>query len=169
MLAALVLAKTGVDLEFFCCSVLFLGELLYHIKSSKDGVKHMFHSIRSAMDKVGIAVTSLCAIHCIMLPVLLPVLPLLGLTSTHNHAFERIILLITMVLGFITIFAGFHRYHRKLYPFYSLFIGGFIYWQKDLLGHEYEHYVLIVGASFVVLAHILNLRLCNQCHSCENH
>ncbi len=129
----------------------------------------MFHGIRTAMDKVGIAVTSLCAIHCIMLPVLLPILPLLGLTSTHNHAFERIILLITMVLGFITLFAGFHRYHRKLYPFYSLFLGGFIYWQKDLLGHEYEHAVLVVGASFVVLAHILNLRLCNQCHQCENH
>ena len=77
----------------------------------------MFDNIRHTLDKVGIAVTSLCAIHCIMLPVLLPILPLLGLTWVHNHAFERIILLITMVLGFITLFAGFHRYHRKLYPF----------------------------------------------------
>jgi len=132
----------------------------------------MFENIRHTLDKVGIAVTSLCAIHCIMLPVLLPLLPLLpllGLTSVHNHALERIVLLVTMVLGFITIFAGFHRYHRKLYPFYSLFLGGFIYWQKDLLGHEYEHYVLIVGAAFVVFAHVLNIRLCNQCHSCESH
>ncbi len=129
----------------------------------------MLSNIRNTLDKVGIAVTSLCAIHCIMLPVLLPVLPLLGLSSVHNHAFERIVLLITMVLGFITIFAGFHRYHRKLYPFYSLFLGGFIYWQKDSLGHEYEHYILIVGAAFVVLAHVLNMRLCNQCHSCDKH
>lgn len=129
----------------------------------------MLERIRNTLDKVGIAITSLCAIHCIMLPVLLPLLPLMGLTVAHNHAFERIILLITMVLGFITLFAGFHRYHRKLYPFYSLFIGGFIYWQKDLFGPAYEHYILIVGASFVVLAHLLNLRLCNHCHSCESH
>lgn len=133
------------------------------------GVADMFDQIRSALDKVGIALTSLCAIHCILLPVLLPLLPLVGLTATHNHALERTLLLITMVLGFITLFVGFHKYHRKLYPFYSLFLGGFIYWQKDLLGHEYEHYVLIVGAAFVVLAHVLNLRLCNHCHSCETH
>ena len=94
----------------------------------------MFDNIRHTLDKVGIAVTSLCAIHCIMLPVLLPVLPLLGLTSVHNHAFERIILLITMVLGFITLFAGFHRYHRKLYPFYSLFLGGLSTGKKTCSG-----------------------------------
>ncbi|HAT42208.1 MAG TPA: MerC protein [Rheinheimera sp.] len=129
----------------------------------------MIDRIRNTLDKVGIAITSLCAIHCIMLPVLLPLLPLMGLSAVHNHAFERIILLITMVLGFVTLFAGFHRYHRKLYPFYSLFLGGFIYWQKDAVGPQYEHFVLIIGASLVVLAHVLNLRLCNQCHSCESH
>lgn len=125
-------------------------------------------TVRSMFDKVGITVTSLCAIHCIMLPVILPVLPLLGLSVVHNHAFERIVLLITMVLGFITLFIGFHRYHRKLYPFYSLFLGGFIYWQKDAWGPELEHVVLVVGASLVVLAHIMNMRLCNSCHSCED-
>jgi phosphoglycerol transferase MdoB-like AlkP superfamily enzyme len=134
-----------------------------------DEVCAVFDKIRYALDKFGIAITSLCAIHCILLPVLLPVLPLLGLTATHNHAFERVILLITMVLGFITIFAGFHRYHRKIYPFYALFLGGFIYWQKDVFGHEYEHFILMIGASLVVFAHVLNIRLCNQCHSCESH
>lgn len=128
----------------------------------------MLASFRSIFDKVGITVTSLCAIHCIMLPVLLPVLPLLGLSAMHNHAFENIVLLTTMVLGFITLFIGFHRYHRKLYPFYSLFLGGFIYWQKDAWGTEHEHIILIIGASLVVLAHLMNMRLCNQCNSCED-
>lgn len=125
-------------------------------------------TFRNVFDKIGITVTSLCAIHCIMLPVILPVLPLLGLSAAHNHAFERIVLLVTMVLGFITLFIGFQRYHRKLYPFYSLFLGGFIYWQKDVWGHQYEHAVLMVGAAFVILAHIMNMRLCNHCHSCED-
>lgn len=157
--------------KIFATAVFIRSDLLYHLISflAAAAGTRMFDQIRHTLDKVGIAVTSLCAIHCIMLPVLLPVLPLLGLTSVHNHALERIVLLVTMVLGFITLFAGFHRYHRKLYPFYSLFLGGFIYWQKDLLGHEYEHFVLIVGAAFVVLAHILNIRLCNHCHSCESH
>ena len=86
----------------------------------------------------------------------------------HNHAFENIVLLTTMVLGFITLFIGFHRYHRKLYPFYSLFLGGFIYWQKAAWGAEYEHTILIIGAILVVLAHVMNMRLCNQCTSCDD-
>lgn len=123
--------------------------------------------VRDFFDKVGITITSLCAIHCIMVPVLLPVLPLIGLTAMHNHALEGIVLLISMVLGFITLFIGFHRYHRKLYPFYSLFLGCFIYWQKDAFSSEYEHLIIIIGAALVVLAHILNIRLCNHCHECE--
>ncbi len=122
---------------------------------------------RVLFDKVGITVTSLCAIHCILLPVLLPLLPLLGLTVSHNHAFERLMLLFTMVLGFVALFIGFHRYHRKLYPFYSLFLGVFIYWQRDVWGHQYEHVVLVIGASLVVLAHVMNMRLCSQCESCD--
>nr|WP_301004003.1 MerC domain-containing protein [Arsukibacterium sp.] len=143
--------------------------MLYYIvlPVSTQQVYIVLAKARVLFDKVGITVTSLCAIHCIMLPVLLPVLPLLGLTVNHNHAFERAMLLFTMVLGFVALFIGFHRYHRKLYPFYSLFLGGFIYWQRDVWGHEYEHAVLIVGASLVVLAHVMNMRLCSQCDSCE--
>lgn len=129
----------------------------------------MLATVRNLFDKVGITVTSLCAIHCIMLPVLLPVFPLLGLTAMHNHALERTVLLVTMLLGFITLFIGFQRYHRKLYPFYSLFLGGFIYWQKDVAGAQYEHLILIIGATLVVLAHIMNMRLCNRCHDCDDH
>jgi phosphoglycerol transferase MdoB-like AlkP superfamily enzyme len=145
--------------------------LLYYLVSlfSAVRVSHVLATVRNVFDKVGITVTSLCAIHCIMLPIILPVLPLLGLSVGHNHAFERVMLLVTIVLGFIALFIGFHRYHRKLYPFYSLFLGVFIYWQRDVWGHEYEHAVLIVGASLVVLAHVMNMRLCNSCKSCHDH
>lgn len=145
--------------------------LLYYLVSlfAAARVIDVLATVRNVFDKVGITVTSLCAIHCIMLPIILPVLPLLGLSVSHNHAFERVMLLVTIVLGFIALFIGFHRYHRKLYPFYSLFLGVFIYWQRDVWGHEYEHAVLIVGASLVVLAHVMNMRLCNSCKSCDDH
>jgi hypothetical protein len=61
----------------------------------------MFENIRHTLDKVGIAVTSLCAIHCIMLPVLLPVLPLLGLTAVHNLALELFVFMLSMLFCFI--------------------------------------------------------------------
>ncbi|MEN3160201.1 MerC domain-containing protein [Alkalimonas sp. NCh-2] len=122
---------------------------------------------RNVLDKAGIALTSLCAVHCIVLPVLLPVLPLLGASFLADESFERAVLLLTMVLGFIALFSGFHRYHRKLYPFYSLFLGGFIYWHKDIFGHHWEPAVLTIGAAFVVLAHVMNMRLCQRCSGCK--
>ncbi|GHG65829.1 hypothetical protein GCM10010919_13470 [Alishewanella longhuensis] len=142
--------------------------ILYRLLFMRFEVSAVIAKARLLFDKFGIMITSLCAIHCILLPVILPVLPLLGLNAAHNHAFEGFVLLFTMVLGFITLFIGFHRYHRKLYPFYALFLGGFIYWQRDVWGHEYEHFVLIVGAVLVVGAHIMNMRLCNQCNGCES-
>ncbi|MER2494125.1 MerC domain-containing protein [Catenovulum sediminis] len=118
------------------------------------------------LDKFGVAATSLCAVHCIFLPVLLPLLPIMGLGFVGEEAFEHTVLLITMAIGFIAIFSGFHRYHRKLYPFYSLALGGVVYASKDLLGEAAHPYVIAIGASLIVLAHIMNIRLCRSCKSC---
>lgn len=118
------------------------------------------------LDKLGVTATSLCALHCIFLPVLLPVLPLLGLSVVAEEAFEHFVLVASMVVGFIAIFSGFHRYHRKLYPFYSLALGGFVYASKDLLGETYEPVIVTVGAVLIIFAHILNIRLCRSCQSC---
>lgn len=123
---------------------------------------------RSLLDKAGIALTSLCAVHCILLPVLLPVIPLLGASFLADESFERAALFLTMVLGFVALFSGFHRYHRKLYPFYSLFLGGFIYWHKDSFGHHWEPAVLTIGAVFVIVAHVMNMRLCQRCTDCKS-
>ncbi|EWH08447.1 MerC-like membrane protein [Catenovulum agarivorans DS-2] len=118
------------------------------------------------LDKVGVAATSLCALHCIFLPVLLPLLPLLGLSVVAEETFEHFVLAASMLIGFIALFTGFHRYHRKLYPFYSLALGGFVYASKDVLGEAYEPLVVTVGAILIILAHILNMRLCKSCRSC---
>ncbi len=122
---------------------------------------------RNRLDKFGIALTSLCALHCIFLPVLLPVLPLLGLSFLADHAFEQVVLLLTFVVGAIALFTGFHKYHRKLYPFYSLAIGIMIYANRDFLGEGLEPIVLTIGSALIVLAHVMNVRLCKSCKSCE--
>ena len=118
------------------------------------------------LDKLGITATSLCALHCILLPIILPMLPLLGLSFLADHGWEHVFLLITAAMGTIALFSGFHRYHKKLYPFYSLALGGLIYAFKDVLGAEYEPAIITIGASLIVLAHIMNIKLCKSCKTC---
>ena len=120
------------------------------------------------LDRLGITATSLCALHCIFLPVLLPALPLLGLSFLADHAWEHIFLVITGILGTFALFSGFKKYHKRLYPFYLLFLGIVIYWIKHDFSEALEPYFIIVGASLIVAAHIINLKLCNNCKQCAD-
>ena len=120
------------------------------------------------LDKIGITATSLCALHCILLPILLPFLPLLGLSFLADHAWEHVFLLMTAALGSIALFTGFKRYHKRLYPLYLLFLGVIIYWIKHDFSETLEPVFIVVGASLIVAAHIINLKLCNSCRECSS-
>lgn len=123
--------------------------------------------VNNLLDRIGISATSLCAIHCLLLPIMLPALPVLGLEVLADDLVERSYLLATVILGFFALYSGFKRYHRKMYPFYLLALGGLIYWYKHDLDTQLQSIAVIVGASLVVVAHIINIRLCNQCRRCE--
>lgn len=118
------------------------------------------------LDRIGITATSLCALHCILLPVILPALPLLGLSFLADHTWEHVFLIFTAILGSVALFSGFKRYHRKLYPFYLLFLGVGIYWIKHDFSEDLEVYFIVIGASLIVAAHFINLKLCNSCKEC---
>jgi len=120
------------------------------------------------LDRIGIAATSLCALHCILLPILLPALPLLGLSFMADHTWEHVFLIMTAVLGTIALFFGFKRYHRRLYPFYLLYLGVAIYWMKHDFSESLEPLFIILGAGLIVSSHFVNMKLCNSCKSCEN-
>jgi hypothetical protein len=121
------------------------------------------------LDRIGITATSLCALHCILLPLILPALPLLGLSFLADHTWEHVFLILTAILGSYALFSGFSKYHRKLYPFYLLFLGLTLYWVKHDFSAEAEPYFITFGAIFIVSAHWINIKLCNSCKQCSNH
>jgi len=120
------------------------------------------------LDRIGITAASLCALHCILLPVLLPALPLLGLSFLADHAWEHVFLIMTAILGSIALFSGFRKYHKRLYPFYLLFLGVAIYWIKHDFSESLQPVFIVVGASLIVAAHVINLKLCNSCKQCAD-
>lgn len=118
---------------------------------------------------MGIWASSLCALHCLLLPVLITLLPFVGASFFADAWFERIILSVSLVIGFWALLSGFYRYHRQIYPLYSLALGGLIYWNKDMFGHEYEPFTIAVGAILIIAAHMVNLKLCQSCRQCDDH
>ncbi|MFT4924303.1 MAG: hypothetical protein ACI8WB_000381 [Phenylobacterium sp.] len=126
----------------------------------------MINTAKNILDKIGIAATSLCAIHCLLLPLMLPIFPLIGASFLAQTFFERSFLAVTMVLGFFALYSGYKGYHSRLYPFAMLFAGGFIYWNKDIFGEAIEPYTVMAGATLVVMAHLVNIRLCRRYKDC---
>ncbi|MFT5757975.1 MAG: hypothetical protein ACI9LM_002712 [Alteromonadaceae bacterium] len=114
------------------------------------------------LDRIGITATSLCALHCIMLPLLLPTLPLLGLSFLADHAWEHVFLAITAILGSFALYSGYKRYHQQRYPFYLLAAGIIIYWIKHDFSESIQPIFIFIGASLIVSAHFINLKLCNN-------
>jgi len=114
------------------------------------------------LDRIGITATSLCALHCIMLPILLPALPLLGLNFLADHAWEHVFLGITAILGTFALYSGYKRYHQQRYPFYLLAAGIVIYWLKHDFSESVQPFFIFFGASLIVSAHFINLKLCNN-------
>ncbi|TRW48531.1 MerC domain-containing protein [Aliidiomarina halalkaliphila] len=126
----------------------------------------MYHK---PLDKAGIIVAVLCAIHCLLVPVVLPTLALVGLSFLGFELFERIILSISLLIGSVAVFMGM-RHHRSWTPFFFLALGGVLYFGKNTFGSTWEPLLILTGAAFIVVAHTLNLHLCrvkNRNKPCE--
>ncbi len=123
--------------------------------------------IRSLLDKAGATGSLLCAVHCALLPLLLAVLPELGLDKWLGHTFDAVFLAFATLVGAFSLISGWRR-HRELRALRILAIGLVVLWAAVLYPPWHEsrwlHALLMTfGGTLVGIAHVLNLRL-NQLH-----
>ena len=148
-----------------------------------------------ALDTVGATASLMCAIHCLAMPVLLVVLPTLGLGFLLNESLERGFVIGSVVLAVANTCWGF-RVHRKSRVVWCATIGGVFllcatfghshqtesaHMHHDHAGHDHGQYqeehpqstwgglaLLLGGAAFITSAHLLNRRFCKSCSHCEH-
>lgn len=119
---------------------------------------------RSA-DRLGATASFLCALHCAALPLVIAVLPALGLSFLADHRFERGFIIFASVLALTTLVIGFRRHQRFrafwfLVPGITLLIAGiFIDTDHATFGHAI---LVSIGGTLVALAHLTNLRLAHR-------
>ena len=115
------------------------------------------------LDRLGATGSLLCAIHCALLPLLIAVLPSLGIATWLGGGFERGFVVFASLLGLFTLAWG-YRHHRAVRALGMLVPGLVALW----LGVLYEplHHTLVphaitmtFGGTLVGLAHLANLRL----------
>lgn len=121
------------------------------------------HHRRSLLDRFGATGSLICAIHCALLPLLIALIPSLGLSVWLSDQFELGFVLFATLLGGFSLVLGFRR-HRALRALSLLVPGVLALWVGVLyapLHHSVVPHavVMTIGGTLVGLAHLVNLRL----------
>ena len=116
------------------------------------------------LDRLGATGSLLCAIHCALLPVVIAVLPSLGIAAwLGREGFEQGFVVFATLLGLYTMVSGYRR-HRAVRALWLLVPGLVVLWVGVLyppLHHSLVPHALAMtlGGSLVGLAHLANLHL----------
>ena len=131
-------------------------------------MKSNSQDMRSLWDKIGLALSSLCLIHCLALPVALSALPWLGIVFEEEWV-HMLFAAVAIPVAFIAFIPGYLKHHLKSILFLglsgvTLLLLGSI--GHDLVGEEIAHWVTVCGGVLLVSGHICNFRF-NSCCSQE--
>ena len=137
----------------------------YNVTKMKDTVRPLPQPRHPTplLDRLGATGSLLCAIHCALLPLLIALLPSLGIAAWLGDGFEQGFVLFATLLGVFTLAWGYRR-HRAVRALWLLLPGlaalriGVAYapLHHTLVAHAI---VMTFGGTLVGLAHLANLRL----------
>lgn len=147
--------------------------------------KTLHTHLQRAADVSAISLASLCALHCLLLPVLLLAGPVLGGLALADERFHQSLVFITLPVSVVGLYLG----CRKHQQFLSVGMGTVgiciivlaTYTQtilsSDLWSHAYlndaliEKVLSVLGSLLLIMAHIKNYRLCRlkNCRCASDH
>ena len=116
------------------------------------------------LDRLGAGLGIACAIHCLAMPLLVGVLPLLGLAFVAEERFEWAVVGTVSILALASALWGYQK-HRALRVIMS-FVGalGILVlglWLES--STDWGRVVVVLGGIGVAGAHLLSARLCRRC------
>lgn len=145
-----------------------------HLTSSETEL--YAHSMTEFWDRLGISASLLCALHCLLTPALILLVPFLGETLTA-HWFHIIIAGVVFPVAILALWSGYRRHHLRGVLILGgigltlMSIGIWFGWNS---GGQHSHHahgqlngkeILFMVTAGVVLscAHYINLRECRHC------
>ena len=120
-------------------------------------------------DRLGIALSFICAIHCLLTPMILLSLPIVARYYVAHPLFHWVLALLILPIGSFAFFQG-YRHHRKTSVFLLGIPGLLIVSIVPTFFHAYlniwlEPLLMLAGSFLLIMAHWTNRRSC----SCEIH
>lgn len=120
-----------------------------------------------ALDRFGAFLGFACAVHCISVPLLIGVLPAMGLGFLADHAFDLAIVVIATIAAFFAARSGWRAHHdRRVMAGFGVAVAllflGLAVGEESMAGRVPS----ILGGFTLAVTHIANLRLSK--HACAH-
>jgi hypothetical protein len=116
-------------------------------------------------DRIGLVGSLLCALHCALFPLLIALVPTLGLSGASVVDFDQAFTVFATLLGVTMLGLGYRR-HRAFQAWVALLPGLALVWWGSFSGmhtHSVEHVlVMVCGGLAIAAAHLINLRLSHR-------
>ena len=121
-------------------------------------------------DKLAISFSSLCAIHCLAVPLLIVLLPSMAALPLNQEAFHFWMVVAVVPTSIYALTLGCKKHKNMAIAIYGV-IGLTILVAaaalgEDLLGEFAEKGLTLIGACMIAFAHLKNYRLCQQSSKC---
>lgn len=122
------------------------------------------------LDKAGAVASLTCAVHCALMPLVVTLLPLLGLTFLADERLEWGLLALSATLGVSSLCFGLREHGSRralviLAVGLSLLALGRISEQREW--GRWAVPVVVAGGCTVAASHLLNRHLCHTCRRCR--
>ena len=142
-----------------------------HLRS--DELLHMRMSIISTQaftDKMAMSLSLLCALHCLVSPLIIVMLPSLAALQFDGEAFHvwMVLAVIPTSVHALTMGCKQHKRYRflGLGLFGLLFLLSAVLLGEDLISDFWEKALTVIGAATIALGHYRNYRLCQHQEFC---
>jgi len=130
----------------------------------------MKQNVQLNLDRLAIVGSTLCALHCIAMPVILSVFPSSFTIFFQDERFHQLMVWFVIPSSLIAVFIG-CRQHKDLKVLIGASLGLAIIVLTALFGHDYlgeqgEKIATVIGAILLAASHIRNYKLCRK--NCAN-
>lgn len=139
---------------------------------SRNRSPNVTGNVTGKLDKAAVALSGLCLVHCLALPLMIALFPVFGFTVVEHTTFHQIILIVVVPTTVLALGAGYRSHRRWSVPILgalgiaALVIAAFAV--HAVATELLERGVTIAGGLFIAAAHIQNFRL-TRAQPCHRH
>lgn len=132
--------------------------------------RHWYSGLLRSMGRVGMVISVLCAIHCMLTPVFLVALPWLGMVAHVDPFWEMVLVGSALVVTFVSLLSGYRSHRRR--PALGLWVlAAGVYSVTFAIGHSEDAFgitLMVSGSIALSGAQLLNLRYWRERQCCPH-